>query len=48
MLTLRERLEQPSRFLIGTELVSVRGGMGERSAIKARNVRQPARRMPGH
>ena len=36
MLTLRERLEQPSRFLIGTELVSVRGGMGERSAIKAR------------
>jgi methylenetetrahydrofolate reductase (NADPH) len=36
MLTLRERLEQASRFLIGTELVSVRGGMGERSAIKAR------------
>jgi methylenetetrahydrofolate reductase (NADPH) len=36
MLTLRERLEQPSRFLLGTELVSVRGGMGERSAIKAR------------
>jgi methylenetetrahydrofolate reductase (NADPH) len=36
MLTLRERLEQRSRFLIGTELVSVRGGMGERSAIKAR------------
>ncbi|HEY5228782.1 MAG TPA: methylenetetrahydrofolate reductase C-terminal domain-containing protein, partial [Opitutaceae bacterium] len=31
-----ERLEQPGRFLIGTELVSVRGGMGERSAIKAR------------
>ncbi len=36
MLTLRERLDQPSRFLVGTELVSVRGGMGERSAIKAR------------
>jgi len=36
MLTLRENLEQSSRFLLGTELVSVRGGMGERSAIKAR------------
>jgi methylenetetrahydrofolate reductase (NADPH) len=37
MLTLRERLEDPSRFLIGTELVSVRGGMSERSAVKARS-----------
>jgi len=36
MHTLREKLEQSSRFLIGTELVSVRGGMGERSAVKAR------------
>ena len=36
MLTLRERLDDPSRFLIGTELVSVRGGMSERSAVKAR------------
>jgi methylenetetrahydrofolate reductase (NADPH) len=36
MQTLREKLEQSSRFLIGTELVSVRGGMGERSAVKAR------------
>ena len=36
MLTLRERLEQPGRFLIGTELVSVRGGMTERSAVRAR------------
>jgi methylenetetrahydrofolate reductase (NADPH) len=36
MLTLREKLEQSSDFLIGTELVSVRGGMGERSAVKAR------------
>jgi methylenetetrahydrofolate reductase (NADPH) len=35
--TLRERLEQSSRFLIGTELVSVRGGMSERSAVKARD-----------
>jgi methylenetetrahydrofolate reductase (NADPH) len=34
--TLREKLEQSSRFLIGTELVSVRGGMSERSAVKAR------------
>lgn len=36
MQTLREKLEQSERFLIGTELVSVRGGMAERSAIKAR------------
>jgi methylenetetrahydrofolate reductase (NADPH) len=36
MQTLREKLEQSSRFLIGTELVSVRGGMAERSAVKAR------------
>jgi methylenetetrahydrofolate reductase (NADPH) len=38
MQTLREKLEQASRFLIGTELVSVRGGMGERSAVKARDL----------
>jgi len=37
MQTLREKLEQSSRFLIGTELVSVRGGMSERSAVKARD-----------
>src|SRR3954467_8224063 len=36
METLREKLEQSTRFLIGTELVSVRGGMGERNAVKAR------------
>ena len=36
MLTLREKMEQSSRFLLGTELVSVRGGMSERSAVKAR------------
>ena len=36
MQTLREKLEQSARFLIGTELVSVRGGMGERSAVTAR------------
>lgn len=36
MQTLREKLEQSDRFLIGTELVSVRGGMAERSAIRAR------------
>ena len=36
MQTLREKLEQSARFLVGTELVSVRGGMAERSAMKAR------------
>ena len=35
--TLRERLFQSTRFLIGTELVSVRGGMAERSAVRARD-----------
>lgn len=37
MESLREKLETSSRFLIGSELVSVRGGMGERSGIKARS-----------
>src|SRR5581483_4351833 len=37
MQTLQELLLQPSRFLIGTELVSVRGSMTEQSAIKARS-----------
>ena len=37
MQTLREKLDSSSRFLLGTELVSVRGGMGERSALKARD-----------
>ncbi len=36
METLREKLFETSRFLIGTELVSVRGSMAESSAIKAR------------
>ena len=37
MPTLREQLFQTSNFLIGVELVSTRGGMSERSAIKARD-----------
>lgn len=36
MQTLREMLFQSSRFLIGTELVSVRGSISEGSAIQAR------------
>jgi methylenetetrahydrofolate reductase (NADPH) len=36
MQTLQEKLFQTSRFLVGTELVSVRGSMAEASAIKAR------------
>ena len=36
MLSLRERLADPSRFLIGCELVSVRGSMAEGSAVRAR------------
>jgi methylenetetrahydrofolate reductase (NADPH) len=34
--SLREKLADPSRFLIGSELVSVRGSMAQESAIKAR------------
>jgi methylenetetrahydrofolate reductase (NADPH) len=37
MQTLSEKLTQTSRFLIGSELVSVRGSMAERSALKARD-----------
>jgi methylenetetrahydrofolate reductase (NADH) len=36
MQTLREKLFETPRFLIGTELVSVRGSMAEGNAIKAR------------
>jgi methylenetetrahydrofolate reductase (NADPH) len=36
MQTLRERLYETSRFLFGTELVSTRGSMAEKSAVKAR------------
>jgi methylenetetrahydrofolate reductase (NADPH) len=35
--TLREKLFDTSRFLVATELVSVRGSMAEESAIKARS-----------
>jgi len=35
--TLREKLEHTSDFLLGVELVSIRGSMAERSAIKARD-----------
>ena len=37
MQSLREKLDDHSRFLIATELVSVRGSMSEASAIKARS-----------
>src|SRR5436190_3022937 len=36
MHSLREKLNQTSDFLIGAELVSIRGSMAERSAVKAR------------
>jgi hypothetical protein len=35
--TLREKLEQSSRFVVGCELVSVRGSMTARGAIKVRD-----------
>ena len=37
MQTLREKLFETSRFLVATELVSVRGSMAESSAIKVRS-----------
>lgn len=46
MQTLHEKLFQSSRFLIGTELVSVRGGMHERSAVKARDFANDLVRFP--
>src|SRR6478736_4285445 len=36
MQTLREKLEQTDDFAVGVELVSIRGSMAERSAVKAR------------
>src|ERR1700690_3559678 len=36
MQTLREKLAQTSNFIFGAELVSIRGSMAERSAVKAR------------
>lgn len=36
MESLCDKFERSSRFLVGSELVSVRGGMGERSGVKAR------------
>src|SRR5262245_63958155 len=36
METLREKLIHTDRFLVGTELVSVRGSMTEESAVRAR------------
>src|SRR5262245_3145301 len=47
MQTLHEKLFQSSRFLIGTELVSVRGGMAERSAVKARDFANDLIQFPG-
>src|SRR5215813_10217806 len=47
MQMLRERLFQNSDFLIGTELVSVRGGMGEQSALKARDFANDLVGFPG-
>src|SRR5579862_8944627 len=47
MQSLRENLFQSTRFLVGTELVSVRGGMGERSAVKARDFANDLVRFPG-
>src|SRR5215831_8616120 len=37
MQTLQEKLFQTSDFLVGAELVSIRGSMAERSAVKARS-----------
>jgi methylenetetrahydrofolate reductase (NADPH) len=36
--TLQERLQQTSRFLLGVELVSIRGSMSEESAVRVRRL----------
>jgi len=38
--TLREKFTEASNFLVGVELVSIRGTMAERSAVKARSFAQ--------
>src|SRR5438093_11159689 len=38
MYTLREKLGQPNRFLIGVELVTTRGTMGDEHAVQARGL----------
>src|SRR5512133_2049172 len=40
MYTLREKLSQPNRFLIGVELVSTRGSMQDQQAIQTRSFAQ--------
>ncbi len=47
MQSLRQEFESSSRFLVGSELVSVRGGMGERSAVKARGFANELVEYPG-
>ncbi|HEY3762480.1 MAG TPA: methylenetetrahydrofolate reductase C-terminal domain-containing protein [Verrucomicrobiae bacterium] len=47
MQTLREKLFQSTRFLVGTELVSVRGSMAEGNAIKARTFANDLVASPG-
>src|SRR4051812_25697408 len=47
MHSLREKLNQTSDFLIGVELVSIRGSMAERSAIKARDFANELVAFPG-
>ncbi len=47
MSVLRDLLAEPSRFLVGTELVSVRGSMSERNAIKARAFAGQLAECPG-
>ncbi len=47
MQTLREKLFHSNQFLIGTELVSVRGGMSGDSAVKARDFANDLVHFPG-
>jgi len=47
MLTLREKLADASRFLVATELVSVRGSMAGVNAIKARDFANALVASPG-
>jgi methylenetetrahydrofolate reductase (NADPH) len=47
MQTLREKLYQTNDFLLGIELVSIRGSMAEKSALRARAFAGQLAESPG-
>jgi len=48
MQSLQEKLEQTKDFLLGVDLVSIRGSMAEHSAVRARTFANPVREQVDH